>query len=50
VPGFKATIPFHEGIRKTLAWYDEDEARKQVDPSAHENVDAIIRAYEAAMG
>ena len=49
VPGFTATIPFHEGIRKTLAWFDADERRKAVDPAAHENIDAIIRAYQAVL-
>ncbi|HYO87641.1 MAG TPA: SDR family oxidoreductase [Candidatus Limnocylindrales bacterium] len=48
VPEYKAVIPFHQGIRKVLAWFDEDAQRKVVDPAAHEAVDAILRAYGAA--
>ena len=32
VPGYVATIPFHEGIRRTLAWFQADESRMQVPP------------------
>ncbi len=48
VPEYQATIPFHMGVQKVLAWFEEDERRKAVDPAAHEQMDAIIRAYEAA--
>ncbi|MBN1967101.1 MAG: NAD-dependent epimerase/dehydratase family protein, partial [Anaerolineae bacterium] len=47
VPGFTATIPFHQGIRQTLAWFDADPQRKQVDPASHAAIDAIIRAYQS---
>ncbi|MCB9457854.1 MAG: SDR family oxidoreductase [Anaerolineaceae bacterium] len=47
VPGFQATIPFYAGIRKTLAWFDEDPGRKIVDPATHEKMDEIIRAYQS---
>lgn len=46
VPGFQATIPFYEGIRKTLAWFDEDESRKWVNNSVNQEIDRIINAYE----
>jgi len=45
VPGFQATIPFHEGIRRTLAWFDEDASRKQVDDAANQEIDRIIASY-----
>jgi nucleoside-diphosphate-sugar epimerase len=48
VPGYQATIPFHRGIDKVLAWFDEDETRKAVDPAAHAEADAILAAYAAA--
>lgn len=48
VPGFKAVIPFHQGIHKVLAWFDEDEGRKKCDPQVHSTMDQIIRAYRAA--
>ncbi|MBY8981975.1 MAG: SDR family oxidoreductase, partial [Candidatus Lokiarchaeota archaeon] len=31
VPNFKATIPFSEGIKKVLSWFDEDDKRKAID-------------------
>ena len=46
VPGFQATIPFYEGIRKTLAWFEEDHNRKWVNNRVNEEMDRIIAAYE----
>jgi nucleoside-diphosphate-sugar epimerase len=48
VPEYQATIPFHKGIRKTLAWFDADERRKRVDVAVNEQMDAILAAYEQA--
>jgi len=45
VPGFQAVIPFHEGIRRTVAWFDADPARKRVDAKVNEEMDAILRAW-----
>ncbi|MDR3576898.1 MAG: SDR family oxidoreductase [Anaerolineaceae bacterium] len=50
VPEYKAVIPFHLGIRKTLAWYDEDERRKVVDPAVNADMDAILAAYQDKVG
>lgn len=47
-PGFKATIPFSEGIKRTLQWFDEDEKRKRVDEAVNKFMDRIIDAYKAA--
>ena len=46
VPGFKATIPFYEGVRRTLAWFDADPSRKVVDDAANATIDKIIEAYQ----
>lgn len=46
VPDFKATIPFSEGARRTMAWFDADPKRKVVNKSTNEMMDKIIRAYE----
>ncbi|HUI30552.1 MAG TPA: NAD-dependent epimerase/dehydratase family protein [Candidatus Acidoferrales bacterium] len=46
VPDFKATIPFNEGVRKTLAWFDADPKRKIVRAETNEKIDRIIEAYE----
>jgi len=45
VPGFQATIPFHEGIRRTLAWFDADEKRRVVEVEVNREMDRIIAAY-----
>lgn len=45
VPGFQATIPYHEGIRKTLAWFDEDERRKWIDDDVNAEMDALLTTY-----
>jgi nucleoside-diphosphate-sugar epimerase len=44
-PGFQAVIPFREGIHRTLAWYDADEARRRVDESVNKEMDDILAAY-----
>ncbi len=45
VPGFQATIPFHEGIRRTLAWFDADERRRVIEADVNQEMDRIIAAY-----
>ena len=47
VPGFQATIPFQEGIGRTLAWFDEDDRRKRIDPAVNAQMDRILEAYGA---
>jgi nucleoside-diphosphate-sugar epimerase len=46
VPHFAATIPFREGIKKTLAWFEADPKRLVVNPATHEKMDRIIRFHE----
>ncbi len=48
VPGFVATIPFHEGIRRTIAWFDALPARYVVRPEVHAAMDRILAAWERA--
>jgi hypothetical protein len=45
VPGYVATIPFHEGIRRTLAWFQADPARMQVAPEDNDRIERILAAY-----
>ncbi len=45
VPGFLATIPFREGVRRTLAWFDADPARRRVDEKVNAEMDRILAAY-----
>lgn len=46
VPGFQARIPFREGVRRTLAWFDADPARKRIDAAVNAEMDRILAAYE----
>jgi nucleoside-diphosphate-sugar epimerase len=47
VPGFQAVIPFREGIRRTLAWFDADKNRQRVDEVVNAELDRILTAYAA---
>jgi nucleoside-diphosphate-sugar epimerase len=49
VPEFQAAIPFHEGIRRTVAWFNADASRKRVDNAVNQAMDEIIAAYERAL-
>lgn len=46
VPGFQATTPYAEGIRRTLAWFDAEPGRRQVDEEASARYDKLIDAYQ----
>jgi nucleoside-diphosphate-sugar epimerase len=45
VPGFQAAIPFREGIRRTLAWFDADESRRRIDAGVNAEMDHILEVY-----
>ena len=47
VPDFAVTIPFSQGAREIIAWYDADPARQVVDEQANHLFDRIIAAYQA---
>jgi hypothetical protein len=49
VPGYCATTPFGQGIRRTLAWFDADPARKVIDAEANATWDKLIEAYERGL-
>jgi len=46
VPEYCATVPYTQGIRRTIAWFDADPARRQVDDEANARWDKLIDAYE----
>jgi nucleoside-diphosphate-sugar epimerase len=45
VPGFQAVIPFRNGIRRTLAWFDADPIRRKIDSAVNAEMDRILAAY-----
>lgn len=47
VPEFKATIPFAEGIKRTLNWLDNNPEKKVVNPETNKQIDSILKAYNA---
>jgi len=48
VPGFTATIPFRQGIRRTLKWFDSDPARQIVRNETNAWIEMIINRYGKA--
>ncbi len=49
VPGYQAVIPFREGIRRTVAWFDADQSRQRVDPAINAELDRILAACSPKM-
>jgi hypothetical protein len=45
VPGFQATIPFHTGIPRMLAWFAEDKQRQWIDDAVNRDMDDLLAAY-----
>ena len=50
VPGFQAVIPFREGIRRTLAWFEADPRRCRIDEGVNTEMDRILAAYHNSPG
>jgi nucleoside-diphosphate-sugar epimerase len=48
VPGFTAKTRFADGIRRTIAWFEADPARKVVDDATNQRWDKLVAAYEIA--
>jgi nucleoside-diphosphate-sugar epimerase len=46
VPDYKAVIPFSEGIKRTLAWFEANTKRMIIKKETNEMMDRIINAYE----
>ncbi|MBI5231796.1 MAG: NAD-dependent epimerase/dehydratase family protein [Coriobacteriales bacterium] len=45
VPGFRADVPFREGIGRTLEWFAADASRRFVDEGVNAEMDSILAAY-----
>ena len=50
VPGFCATTPFRQGIRRTVEWFDADPSRQIIDHDANARWDKLLAAWERATG
>lgn len=49
VPEFRCVMPFSEGIKQTIAWYDADPARKKIDVEADARWDHVVEVYERGL-
>lgn len=45
VPGYLATIPFRQGIKRTVEWFDADPSRIRIDETSNQLMDHILTAY-----
>ena len=45
VPGYRAEIPFEQGAREIVAWYDEDPARQRTDLRLDAVMDKLVETY-----
>lgn len=43
VPGFQARIPFAEGIRQTIHWFDADPARRYINAQTNAFIEQLIQ-------
>jgi nucleoside-diphosphate-sugar epimerase len=50
VPEFEAVIPFREGIRRTVEWFDAEEGRRNVDKDLNDAMNRILAAYAGSDG
>ena len=49
VPGFCARVPFAEGIKRTIDWFDAVPRRKEIDEDSNATWDKLIDAYESGL-
>jgi len=49
VPGFRAEIPFSEGVREIISWYDAAPERRVFDPNVDELFDQLVAARRRAL-
>ena len=49
-PDFRATIPFHEGIKRTVAWFEADPRRCRIVPDHDTIHDRLLAAWRGARG
>jgi nucleoside-diphosphate-sugar epimerase len=45
VPGFVATIPFKEGIKRTVKWFEADRSRMVINEANNDFIDKVLKAY-----
>jgi hypothetical protein len=48
VPEFRPVIPFWQGAKEIIAWYEEDKSRQVVDERSNELQDRLIEVMKRA--
>ena len=48
VPDYTAVIPFAQGAREIIDWYDGDSGRRQVDPDMDATMDRLVAAHRVS--
>ena len=48
VPGFRPKIAFRDGVRRTIAWFDADPARRLLPPEEDAFIENVLAAYAKA--
>jgi nucleoside-diphosphate-sugar epimerase len=48
VPEFRCDVRWAEGVRRSIAWFEADPARRSIDAEANAQWDKIIAGYERA--
>jgi len=46
VPGFQATIPFKQGIKRTVEWFEANPSRMVIKKDKNDFLDKVIEAYK----
>jgi nucleoside-diphosphate-sugar epimerase len=49
VPEFEATIPFAEGIKETVKWFEADPERMEISDFNNGLIDSILAAYQVGL-
>ena len=49
VPDFAATVPFAQGVKRSIEWFESDKSRCVVDDEYGRFMDRVIEAYEQAI-
>ena len=48
VPEFQPRVTFAEGVARSIAWFDEEPARRVVSPVANANIERVLAAWGRA--
>jgi len=49
VPDFVATVPFAQGVKRSVEWFDADKSHCTVDDEYNKFMDRLIAAYEKSL-